>query len=408
MPVRAEFALTHMAPTGECVGYDAHGQEIRVRGAVPGDVVVTEGHAQRGQRRRDFALQRPALERRAPPCAAQRECGGCALMPLGMEAQRRVKVEMLRAALGAAACEVPQLAWGDTRAVVAYRNRVRLRIDDGQIGFFNRAKRDDCYVLDRGLVQALAELQVLRERASREFASFTHCELRAPDLDGRPGLAFAKAESSSRGALRSVRELLPHFLVGEVNEPEIPCQRRKLTEDVEGLVPLDAFLQVNDAVNARLIDWVCAHVGSTGAARVLDLFAGAGNFSLPLAALGLRVTAIERHPASVAALRRASHAQGLACEALAASVEEALPPIVGTSRFDGVVIDAPRAGAGKMLSRVRELGSDWVVLCSCYAPGFARDLSVLCRAGYAIRKVVLWDMFPETHHLESVALLTRE
>jgi tRNA/tmRNA/rRNA uracil-C5-methylase (TrmA/RlmC/RlmD family) len=76
-------------------------------------------------------------------------------------------------------------------------------------------------------------------------------------------------------------------------------------------------------------------------------------------------------------------------------------------RFDCVIVDAPRAGAEFDLGRLVELGARVVILCSCYAPSFARDLERLRRAGYAVEELVAFDMFPQTHHLESAALLVR-
>lgn len=329
-------------------------------------------------------------------------------MPLAGKAQRSVKLEMLRTELAWRGIAVPELEWMPAPSSLGYRNRIRLRVEAGAFRFFNASKADDCSVLEPNLGAAIERLRALPRLEA--LHGFDHCEVRSADLDGRRALSLGERSGAApvRDVLAELCAQLPDFLVGVSGDPAIPSQRRRLGA-LDVFVPLDAFLQVNEAVNDRLVAWVVDRVRSLGVSSVLDLFAGAGNFSLPLAAARLSVSAVERHAASVKALTRSASCAGLVCEGIAATADQAVSALLAAGRrFDCVIVDAPRAGAGPLLPGVAALGARFVLLCSCYAPGLARDVEALLAVGYRLRSITAWDMFPETHHLESVALLAKD
>jgi 23S rRNA (uracil1939-C5)-methyltransferase len=144
--------------------------------------------------------------------------------------------------------------------------------------------------------------------------------------------------------------------------------------------------------------------------RALDLYSGCGNFALPLAAAGAgEVLGVESDAESVEAARRNARANG--CEN--ASFErrlahDALRRLVQKGeKFGLAVLDPPRAGAGDCLRQLPRLGVRRVVYVSCSLESLARDLEILQRSGYALRSVKPYDLFPQTSHLECVALLER-
>jgi 23S rRNA (uracil1939-C5)-methyltransferase len=293
-----------------------------------------------------------------------------------------------------------------------YRNRLRLRIDaTGVVHFFNAEKRPDCVVLEPDLRERVARVRALSEQASELFAAFEHLELRSADLCGIGGLWLAPRASTGEASTQAVRLLaaeLPDFAIGVAGNAPVPWQRRAIVEGVFALVPLDAFVQVNSATNADLVAWLRAWAVEVGARSVLDLYAGAGNFSLALAARGLRATAVETHAASIDALAEASRLQRLPCEGFARTAHEACLELAGAGRsFDLVVLDPPRAGALATAALAASLGAPHMALCSCDVESFARDLGVLTRHGYRVHAVRAFDMFPHTHHIEVLALLQR-
>ncbi|MCA9495269.1 MAG: class I SAM-dependent RNA methyltransferase, partial [Myxococcales bacterium] len=134
--------------------------------------------------------------------------------------------------------------------------------------------------------------------------------------------------------------------------------------------------------------------------RVLDLYAGIGNLSLPLAARGLPVIAVEAPGPGSEDLRR--NAAGLPAEVHARPVERF---DASRSPFDALVLDPPRAGAPGVLPKVTLLRPRVIVLVSCFAASAARDLAEL--KGYRAVSVRCFDLFPDTHHVETVVVLER-
>jgi 23S rRNA (uracil1939-C5)-methyltransferase len=174
-------------------------------------------------------------------------------------------------------------------------------------------------------------------------------------------------------------------------------------------VPLDAFMQVNGAVNRALVSHVVRGLAQRGAGEFADLFMGAGNFALPLLAAGARGRGAERHAGAVAAARRVARARGLDGEGFSAG--DALPIaerwLAEGVRFDAVLCDPPRAGLGALAGAVARLTRRWLVLCSCRPETLGADVRRLCGEGFAVDAVSLFDMFPQTRHVEAVVWLDR-
>jgi len=180
------------------------------------------------------------------------------------------------------------------------------------------------------------------------------------------------------------------------------------------LVSPTSFFQTNVAAAAVLVDLVtraCEAAGK-GPLRVLDLYSGGGLFSLPLAARGHEVVAVEasRKSARDAALnRRANGVPEERLRLLTADVERALPRLAEGERFDAVVLDPPREGCPPAVLRLvlGRLRPARAVVVSCNPDALARELSQAVAAGYRPLPVQPVDMFPHTPHVEAVAVLVR-
>jgi 23S rRNA (uracil1939-C5)-methyltransferase len=340
-------------------------------------------------------------------CPVQEACGGCPSMPLPLALQRAHKLAQLERALAAHDVVAPAPSFVSSPSATGYRSRVRLKLEAGRVRFFNEHKQASCAVLEPELRARLALLIGLARTEPRLLAPFAHLELRSDDARGRPGLALAAGGADVTAALDAVRRALPGHLVGVRGDPHIACQERACDGGF-ALVPLDAFWQINGAVNRLLVQHVLREAHAAGAGSVLDLYAGAGNFALPLSARGVAVSAVELHAPAMAALERATRAQGLACAVHADSAERALERFTQQGRaFDLVIVDAPRAGARAILASLLELSPPHVLVCSCNPHSFARDVAALCGAGYGVESLCAFDMFPHTAHLEVVARLAR-
>jgi 23S rRNA (uracil1939-C5)-methyltransferase len=195
--------------------------------------------------------------------------------------------------------------------------------------------------------------------------------------------------------------------------------RDRLREEVAGvsfLVSPTAFFQTNVRAAEVLVDLVVGAISGGPSRRVLDLFAGAGLFALPLARNGHRVIAVEEDRAAVedgVASRQFSRIPEQACRFVRGRVEDAVGRAAagapGDPRPDVVVLDPPRAGCPERVLRavVGDLRPSRVVYVSCNPAALARDLAVAVGEGYRTDRVQPVDMFPHTAHIESVAILSR-
>jgi len=210
---------------------------------------------------------------------------------------------------------------------------------------------------------------------------------------------FAGLALSGRGWRRSFGE----DSVTIWPEPDLPLRVRAGT-----------FTQVNPAGNQLLVRTVLDQLLSPSLAagaqrplRVLDLYSGAGNFSLPLARRGAQVLAVEQSRQACADGVENARRLGLACRFVCERVERLAARLVSEGeRFDAVLLDPPRSGAAGALDAVIRLAPRRVVYVSCDPATLARDLRRLGEH-FQIVKVQPVDLFPHTYHLETVVALSR-
>jgi 23S rRNA (uracil1939-C5)-methyltransferase len=231
------------------------------------------------------------------------------------------------------------------------------------------------------------------------------------------------ARPGERAALRLVahhlREALPG-LVGVVLMQGDPRRQPRLldrhghgalTEQVGPLrfrVDATAFFQVSGLAAEALTALTIEAAGLTGGERVLDLYCGVGTFTLPLARLAREVVGVEAHPAAAADAAHNARQNGCAnVRILRGQAEQVLPGLAGT-RADVVVLDPPRQGASRgLLEALGALAPPRIVYISCDPSTLARDAGLLGGQGYACVRLTPVDLFPQTFHLETVALFER-
>jgi 23S rRNA (uracil1939-C5)-methyltransferase len=174
--------------------------------------------------------------------------------------------------------------------------------------------------------------------------------------------------------------------------------------DGEWLVgPAGGFAQANDAVAACLYERVIEWARPKGA-RVLELYAGSGHFTVGLARSAREVRAVEIDQSAVQAGRENLKRRGLKARWVAGASED----YANSKGFDSVVLDPPRTGARDALSSLILGASPRVVYVSCDTATLGRDLAELGRGGYRVEAASALDMFPQTAHLESVVLLVKD
>jgi 23S rRNA (uracil1939-C5)-methyltransferase len=167
------------------------------------------------------------------------------------------------------------------------------------------------------------------------------------------------------------------------------------------------FSQVNGDQNRAMLEIIRKLADFGGRERVLDLYCGNGNFSLPLAGEVEHITGIEEYEGSIAAAIDNCRQNGVDnAEYIIADAARGVRRLADADRrFDVVILDPPRSGAVDAVRELHRLRPERIIYISCDPSTLARDCGLLSADGYAVRASVPVDMFPQTHHLESITLL---
>ena len=187
----------------------------------------------------------------------------------------------------------------------------------------------------------------------------------------------------------------------------------RLVEEVGGIsfhVTPDTFFQTNAIAAEKLLQLVTGHIGTKPGNEILDLYSGVGLFSLPLAKAGHRVTAVEENPQAIEDGRLTARLNSInGCRFHAMRTQDYLKKQAKERRFETVILDPPRDGCPEWAIRLicRGVRPRRIINVSCNPQALASDLAVLTKSGYRIREIQPLDMFPQTAHIESVALLER-
>jgi len=365
----------------------------------------------------------PGPERRASPCPYVPRCGGCVYQDLGYEAQLRAKEAVLRESLRRSGA-----AWEGSVALHAspeagWRMRASLHFAPGEAGPRLGFRQEGT----RRVVDVSACLQ-LSDRMNRAARALRDRLAARPAVAGRlRGLDLLESADGTRLLATLETALLPHEVpslapvassVPEVDGLGVRAGRRlhwlhgqPFVESTVLGVPLrthaSSFFQANRFLLEPLARTVVDLV-EPGPERVVDLYAGVGLFALPLAARGEReVLAVEWSSAAAEDARwNAGHSRLDAVRVIEKGVEEALA-FLGPGRGERFVLDPPRRGAGPEVVRLlADRAPDAVVYVSCDPPTLGRDLAAFARRGYRPDAVHLFDLFPDTFHMETVVRLT--
>jgi 23S rRNA (uracil1939-C5)-methyltransferase len=400
-----------------------HGRVVFVRGGAPGDRARVRVLDDRGSYVRAELIHRcePGNAWREPPCPWVRECGGCPWQhvhyPTQLEAKADNVKETLRRIAGIVPTRLLPILAGPEEW--AYRHRVRLHGDaQGRIGYRRpRSHRlveiGHCVIADPAVTRLFAVIRAtLPQLASRPET----VELAA---NGRGGAVMVARtlhrwrDDDERVFLRLLAEV-PGLAGIRIDgrgwtrtfgDARLTQRLGAETGALTLTFPAGTFSQVNPGANVRLIGVVTAMAGST--ARVLDLFCGAGNLSLPLAHAGANVLGVDRDPAAITAARANAEEAGLHARFEAAAADAFLRR-QGVQRADLVVLDPPRVGAAAVAAQLARLRPPRILYVSCDPATLARDARILVAGGYRIDRVQPIDLFPQTEHVETVleAVLT--
>ena len=419
--------IDKLANDGRGIGY-ADGRTWFVAGALAGEQVEARVLAARSkvvEARVERVLQASAL-RRTPVCAVAGRCGGCTLQHLPHAEQLQLKQrslsEHLQRVAGvqplewAAALTGPELGYR-RRARIAVRWDIKLKCLD--VGFRAAASQDivpigACPVLVPELQAIARDLPALLQGLQRP-ERIGHVEL----FRGNHSVLLLRhtAELLAQDAQR-LRDFCQQHAAqlwwqgsGEP-QPDIPQSTCGFALQGYALQlqwqPGD-FVQVNAAINARMLEQALDWLQPQPDERVLDLFCGLGNFALPLAQQVREVVAVEGVASMVQRAQANALANGLqnirVCQADLSQPLTQNPWI--KQGFAAVLLDPPRDGALEVVRQMRALGAQRVVYVSCNPATLARDAAELITQGYRLQRAGILDMFPQTAHVEAMALFVK-
>ncbi|TVO70512.1 23S rRNA (uracil(1939)-C(5))-methyltransferase RlmD [Sedimenticola selenatireducens] len=410
------------------------GKAVFIHGALPGETVSFR--YTRVQKKFDEGEAVEIIDRSSvrvePPCQHFGLCGGCSLQHLSSEAQIEAKQQALLDAFQ----RIGKVTPGSILSPLT---------SGSTLGYRRKARLGAKYVLKKEKV-----LVGFRERGTPYVADLTRCEVLHPKVGQLIGPLSELIESLSikervpqiEMAMGDDQCILIFRLLSEITNED--CKKLlqfgqdhdiaiyTQTGGPETVTPLNGepveliyalprydlsihflpndFTQVNSELNQLMLDRALALLALSPEDRVLDLFCGLGNFTLPMARTAAEVVGVEGDSGLVARARENAQRNGVTnTRFFTANLYESIQKEPWLrEQFDKVLLDPPRSGAAEVLEHLPKLGAKRLVYVSCYPGTLARDAGELVhRYGYELVSAGVMDMFPHTAHVESIALFEK-
>ncbi|HYL86493.1 MAG TPA: 23S rRNA (uracil(1939)-C(5))-methyltransferase RlmD [Candidatus Angelobacter sp.] len=433
MPDELRLSIEKLVYGGDGLAH-AEGNTVLVPYVLPGEEVRAAVKTKRKKLiwAELLEVSSPAKERANAKCPHFQKCGGCHYQHIPAGEQLRLKKEILRETLS----RLGGISWDG--AIVehsaepyGYRNRAQWAVRGGlprALGYFLPESSvivpiDECPVLSPRLAQTFAKLQDMTRLGSLP-GGIQEIEASADSADEKIALnvAFEKFPASAEDLAATFRTALPEtesllLLDQKKNRFELtgPGYLTHQAGGYEYRVSHLSFFQVNRFLIADLLETVTANARGGVA---LDLYSGVGFFTLPLARAFQRVVSVDANLAATRDLHTNADLAGVTVHSHNEHAEDFLKKTREKPEF--VVLDPPRAGLGaEAAKRLADLGAQEIVYLSCDPSTLARDLSVLTNSSrkpkeiespqvrYEITAMHLFDLFPQTFHIETLVRLRR-
>ena len=368
---------------------------VTIAGAIPGETVsanVVKVYPDRIAATVEDVIS-SSDHRVKPKCRYVGQCSGCQWQHIDYSHQLEIKREMVVDALSGyeTLCCVAVEDTIPSPKQFGYRNHARFSVgrggDNGVAGFKNADSRrfvriDECLIMDGRINETLSRLQGRLDRMT---------------------------QFSVRVGVNTGDTIIQPLLPAEIQD--VPSGRQKYAENVRGAdfqVAASSFFQVNTDQLVRMIDEIVDKLKLNRDETLVDLYCGVGTFTRLLAPFVKHVIGIEES-ASAVADAKTNCADVHNVEFIEGKAEYAAAEISKSGReIDVAIVDPPRSGCHpQALDALTALSPRRILMVSCNPSTMARDLDALCNRGFRLVSVRPIDMFPQTRHVESIALLER-
>ncbi|MEW6518826.1 MAG: 23S rRNA (uracil(1939)-C(5))-methyltransferase RlmD [Thermodesulfobacteriota bacterium] len=427
---------------GSGLGRLPDGKVVLVPYVLPGEEVEVRPISKKKNyiEARAVRILRASVDRAEPPCSYFRQCGGCDFQHVLFARQADLKNQILFEQLGRSGLTQ------DSRSFFLpplpaprpfhYRQRIRLHVGkDGKPGFHRGQSHEViavhacllarpllnevlAYLIKQPAFAAIAaltaSLELLLSPAEELVAILLHLS-RKPRPAERKALEELAAGHSSikqviaRTADSAVADVFPGGQVGDEQSLLSFSHAMPAGDHLRMSIEPGGFCQINAEQNEQLIALVLEWAELADGHKVLDLFCGMGNFSLPLARQALSVVGMDLQRSAIRSARRNAGINGIENSIFtqASALAGAKSLAAGGEKFALALLDPPRQGCAEVIPYLPELGVTRVIYISCDPATLCRDLVILEREGYGVEKMQMVDMFPQTHHLETIVSLRR-
>ncbi|MEJ2368440.1 MAG: class I SAM-dependent RNA methyltransferase [Acidobacteriota bacterium] len=416
----------------------ADGKVIFVSKAVPGDSLLVKLTRIKSRYAEGAveAVLKPSSHRVEPRCKFFSHCGGCQWLSTSYDEQLKQKellvTQVLRHHLEGAE-RLPALP-ADPATAYRHRGTFHVKPSGGgvRIGFYQEESRkvvnlDVCLLFDDSYNERYGELRKALKSAPQAFSVTEMTLARSEGAEqyalhlqlarGGAGEAEALCEAALKAGVDGVLVTpagAPERILARSGRPwttyGLPAGLGGFRRDLEMRADVRSFTQAHYAMNRRLVELSVSWLGLAHHERLLELYAGLGNFTLPLSRACKEVVAVEASPfahedakenARLAEVENIRHVPGDAADWTSKMVMK-------SDRYDALLLDPPRTGARDVVQNIRFLSPRRILYISCNLPALDRDLGILGQQGYRLARIQPVDLFPQTYNLETVCLLERE
>jgi 23S rRNA (uracil1939-C5)-methyltransferase len=423
----------------------ADGMVVLIANVLPGEEVT----ANISRRHKGYAeaklleVVKSSPHRVQPPCPDFAQCGGCKLMYADYAFQCRIKEDCLRDVLDRGLRREDQQGFSFERLVPSanplnYRQRIRLQADErGRLGYFQAQTHQQvdisaCLLAAPALNEVLLLLaeapemmkwggvlvavELLFSPLDAQVVVIVHLKRRARPADRKAAENIAKRFGQVKAiwlAAAGASQEGPYTGTKDFNKDDVAIRFEQHSAKDQALgmgCEAGGFCQVNLSLNDELVKLMLDWAGVRADERVLDLYCGLGNLSLPVARHAAEVVGIDVQRATIrSANKNALHNQIKNCRFIQADVGAAVSKLLGDDEiFDLIIIDPPRQGCKEVVNSLAGLDAKRIIYVSCDPATLVRDLNSLATYGYVLQKVCGLDMFPQTSHMETIALLDKK